>query len=177
MELPLPLHLFIHLFLALALGYLLGRHFKKVWLGLIFGFLGGFLIDLDHVLEYFFVFGPHFNLAYFIEGRQFLTSDRIRLIFHAWEYLPVLVLVALVFKRRKTFQAIVITIAVTASVHLLTDSFLNNYPLEYYAIFHRAENNYSAAQLLSPVQYEKMVKFRGEFNITPHPLNNLPNNQ
>jgi len=165
MELPLPIHLFIHFVLAITTGYLLGRHFKKIKLGIIFGFLGGFLIDLDHVLEYFFVFGPRFNLEYFLQGRQFLTSEKIYLIFHAWEYLPLLLIVALVFKKRETFRAAVLTLAVAASVHLLTDSLINNYSLQYYSIAYRAENGYAAQKLLSPAQYNKMEKSKGELGL------------
>ena len=156
MELPLPLHLFIHFFLAIATGYLLGRHFKKVWLGIIFGFLGGFLIDLDHVLEYFFVFGLRFNLVYFLQGREFLTGEKVHLIFHVWEYLPLLVLIAIIFRKRKIFQAAILTLAVAASVHLLTDCLINSYPVKFYSIVYRAENGYSAQKLFSPEQYIEM---------------------
>ena len=62
---PLALHLGIHFALAVLSGYLLGSYFNNKKLGVIFGILGGFLIDLDHVLEYFLVFGPSFNLQYF----------------------------------------------------------------------------------------------------------------
>jgi hypothetical protein len=165
MELPLPLHLLLHFSLAILIGYLLGRHFKKVGLGVLFGFLGGFLIDLDHVLEYFFVYGPHFNLIYFLEGRQFMISDKIRLVFHAWEYLPLLLLLALIFKKYQTVRVAIITLALAASVHLLTDSFLNRYPVQYYALSYRHENNFEAKKLLSPAQYEEMTRLRSEIDL------------
>ncbi|MFA5754198.1 MAG: hypothetical protein WC905_02435 [Patescibacteria group bacterium] len=165
MELPLPLHLLLHFSLAILIGYLLGRHFKKVGLGVLFGFLGGFLIDLDHVLEYFFVYGPHFNLIYFFEGRQFLASGKIRVIFHAWEYLPLLLLLALIFKKHQAVRAAIITLALAASVHLLTDSFLNKYPIQYYALSYRYENSFEAKNLLNPAQYGEMTRMRDELGL------------
>jgi hypothetical protein len=165
MELSLPLHLFLHFSLAILTGYFLGRHFKAVELGIICGLIGGFLIDLDHVLEYFFVYGWQFNLSYFLEGRQFLSSDKIRLIFHAWEYLPLFLLIAFIFKKKKALQAALIILAVSASVHLLTDSFLNQYPLQYYALAYRAENNFAADKILNPSAYQNYVELREQLNI------------
>jgi len=165
MELPLPLHLLLHFSLAILVGYLLGRHFKKVEIGVIFGFLGGFLIDLDHVLEYFFVYGWHFNLSHFLDGYQFLSSEKLYLVFHAWEYLPLLLLLATIFKKYKNIQAALVTLAFAASIHLLTDSFLNQYPLEYYALSYRYENNFSASKLLNPTEYNEMMIFKKELNL------------
>ena len=85
---PLSLHLIIHFSLAIIVGYFCGRLFKKPGLGIIVGIMGVFLIDLDHVLEYFLVFGPTFNLQYFIESRQFLVSDKIKLFFTLGNIFP-----------------------------------------------------------------------------------------
>ena len=87
---PLYIHLSIHFILAVLVGYYFGWRFKQVWLGIIIGIMGGFLIDFDHVLEYFLYYGWHFNMQYFIESRQFLLTDKIRIYFHAWEYFPLL---------------------------------------------------------------------------------------
>lgn len=152
---PLYLHLSIHFGLALLAGYLVGRHFKKNVLGLIAGLLGGFLIDLDHVLEYLLVFNWHFNLGYFLEGREFLAADKIYVWFHAWEYVPLLVLLAIVFKKYKALETFLFALALAASVHLLSDSAINQYPLEYYSLIHRQEVNFSAEKLLSPEEYAK----------------------
>jgi len=141
---PLSLHLIIHFTLAIITGYLAGLHFKKIELGVLIGFLGGFLIDLDHVLEYFLVYGFHFNLIHFLQGRQFLISDKIHLWFHAWEYVPIFFLLALAFKKNKVLETILITLAFAMSVHLLTDSVINKYPLKFYSLLNRVEVNFSA---------------------------------
>jgi hypothetical protein len=152
---PLSIHLFIHFALAILVGYLIGRHFKKIALGVVCGFLGGFLIDLDHVLEYFLVYGFNFNLIYFLQGREFLLSDKIHLWFHAWEYVIILVILTRLFKKYKTIQVVVVTLACAISVHLLTDSIINKYPHQFYSLSHRWELNFSAQALLSPSEYQK----------------------
>ncbi len=162
---PLSLHLLIHFTLAVFAGYLAGLHFKKIELGILVGFLGGFLIDLDHVLEYFLVNGLHFNLIYFLQGRQFLISDKIHLWFHAWEHVLLLLLLSLAFKRNKVSETIFITFAFAASVHLLTDSVINKYPPKFYSLLHRAEVNFSARELMRPEDYQKNQETKIELGL------------
>ena len=150
---PLLLHIFIHFILAIGLGYGLGRYFKKPWLCLILALLAGWLIDLDHVLEYFLVFGPHFNLIYFLQGREFLLSDKIHILFHAWEWVLLLGSVAcLIWKKKRTIAIVLITIAAGIFIHLWTDVFINQYAPQNYSIIYRATQGFSAPKLLSPVE-------------------------
>jgi len=162
---PLSLHLLIHFTLAILTGYLAGAHFKKIELGVLVGFLGGFLIDLDHVLEYLLVYSLNFNLIYFLQGRQFLISDQIHLWFHAWEYMPILLLLALVFKKKKTLETIFVTLAFAMSVHLLTDSVINKYPLKFYSLLNRTEVNFSAQKLMRPDDYQKNQETKIELGL------------
>lgn len=157
---PLALHLFIHLFLALLTGYLVGRHFKNIWLGITAGFLGGFLIDLDHVLEYFFIFGFHLNLYYFLTGRQFLKSDRIYIIFHAWEYIVPLLGLAWLFRQKKALKVFLLSLALASLVHLISDSLINNYPFKFYSIIYRSEQSFAAPRLLSPGQWTRNLELK-----------------
>jgi hypothetical protein len=162
---PLSIHLSIHFILAVLVGYYLGRRFKHLWLGIILGILGGFLIDLDHVLEYFFFYGPHFNLTYFIESRQFLLSDKIRIFFHAWEYFPLLLLIAWLFRQKQVLKMIFLTLAFAGLVHLITDVFINGYSLQYYSITYRALHHFSAPELLSPADYQLNQDYKQELGI------------
>lgn len=162
---PFPLHIFTHFALAILVGYLAGRHFKQIKLGILIGFLGGFLIDLDHLLEYLLFFGPHFNLGYFLDGRQFLLSNQIHLWFHAWEYIPLLILAAIILKKHKILETILVTLALAMSVHLLTDSIINQYSLQYYSLAYRADNNFAVEKLLSPEEYLKHLEQRRELGL------------
>jgi len=163
---PLSLHLSIHLFFALLCGYLAGRYFKRLELCLIAGIMAGFFIDLDHVLEYFLVFGLDFNLQYFIEGRQFLTSGRNFLIFHAWEYAPLLLLVGFLLRQKKAaLSAFLITFALAGSVHLLSDCFINGFSPRFYSLSYRASRGFWADKLLPLEDLERNRLLKQELGI------------
>lgn len=162
---PLYIHLAIHFLLAVLVGYLCGRVFKQVRLGIIVGIIGGFLIDLDHVLEYFLIFGTTFNLEYFLESRQFLISEKIRLYFHAWEYVPIFLLLVWFFRAKQKLQLIFVTLAFSSSVHLISDVLINNYYFRYYSIVYRYERDFSSSQLLSEEQYQRNLEYKKELGI------------
>lgn len=162
---PLFIHLSIHLLVAILTGYFCGRLFKNVYLGVFVGILGGFLIDLDHVLEYFIVYGPTFNLQYFLQSRQFLVSDKIRLYFHAWEYFPILLILAFIFRKKNNLKLIFFTFAMAGAIHLVSDVFINGYYFKYYSLIYRYQKNYSAAQLLEPEYYQLNLELKKELGL------------
>lgn len=159
---PLYIHLFIHFSLALISGYLPGRYFGRPWLGLFAGFLGGFLIDLDHVLEYFFVFGLNFNFSRFFSGWQFLKSDTIYLIFHAWEWVFLILVLALILRSLRNLKIFLLILSLALAVHLISDSLINNYPLRFYTISYRASQNFSAERLLGAEQWQGNLELKRE---------------
>jgi len=161
----LPLHLFIHFILAVLVGYLVGSHCRRPYLGIIAGLVGGFFIDLDHVLEYFLVYGPHFNIVYFFEGRQFLSSNQIHLWFHGWEYIPVILLAAWLLRRQKTVSIFLSAMILGASLHLATDCLINQYPPRNYSLFYRYSQNFSASKILDAIQYQKYIEDRKYFGM------------
>jgi hypothetical protein len=165
MPIPLPVHLSIHFILAVLVGYLIGYHYKKLWTGIIGGILGGFLIDLDHVLEYFLVLGPHFNLVDFFNGRQFLVSDQIHTWFHAWEYIPILLLVAWLCRRQKAVATFLLALTLGGFVHLVSDCLINNYPPRNYSLIYRYEVNFSTQKLLNADQYSKYLRDRSSIGL------------
>lgn len=158
LNLPLWLHLSIHFIIAVLSGYLLGKYFKKPILGIIAGIMGGFLIDLDHVIEYFIAFGLRFNLSNFLDGYQFLVSDKIYLIFHGYELVILLLLLAYLFRRKTNVKIFLIILTITGVIHLLSDTVINNYPLKNYTYTYRAINDFSAPKLLNEEQYQKNLK-------------------
>ncbi len=162
---PLTIHLLIHLSLAILTGYLAGKYFKRLELGILCGFIGGFLIDFDHVLEYFLVYGFSFDLMYFLQGRQFLISDQVRIWFHAWEYLPMLLLLAFIFRKKQTIKVVLITLALAGSVHLLSDSVINRQSLQFYSLINRASVDFSAKDLMRPEEYELNQKWKREMGL------------
>jgi hypothetical protein len=152
---PLSIHLSIHFLVAILVGYLAGRYFKKRSITFIAAITGGFFIDLDHVLEYFFYYGLHFNLNYFLAGREFLLSNKIHLFFHAWEYIPILFLVSYLLRKRKNLAIFILALCIAGTFHLISDVFINKYPFKFYSISYRASQNFLSVNLLSPEQYKK----------------------
>lgn len=160
---PLPLHLFIHLVVALLVGYLVGRAFKQVEAGLLGGLLGGFFIDLDHVLEYFLIFGRGFNIFSFFEGRHFLASEKIYILFHAWEYVPFLFLLAWLLRKKKQWAVLMAALAMGMFIHLISDCLINNYPPRNYSLTYRYQVNFEAKELLNAEQYQKFIENKRYF--------------
>lgn len=156
----LPLHILMHFVLALTVGFFVGGFFQKRDWGVFVAFFGGFLIDLDHLLEYFLVFGWQFNLTYFLEGREFLLSDKIHLWFHAWEYVILFLGLGFIFKKRKILEATFIVLAFSIAVHLISDSLINRYQLKYYSLAYRAEARFAAEKLLSPDDYLQNLELK-----------------
>lgn len=165
MTIPLPLHLFIHFTLAYLVGLAIGLRFKELEIGIMAGILGGFLIDLDHLLEYFLFYGWHFNPLYFIEGREFVLTNQIHLWFHAWEYVPLVLLLAWLVRQRRAWAAFFVALALAGFVHLASDCLINNYPVRNYSLIYRYHVDFSAPQLLNPEQYQKYIESRAYFNL------------
>ena len=109
---------------------------KSLIISLIFTFLGGVLIDVDHFIDHFLSFGVNFNYDYFIKGEYFLKSNKAYIVFHGFEYVilfGVLALFAKVGFRRMIF----ITIALGMLSHLLIDILLFPNPVKGYFILYR----------------------------------------
>jgi len=162
---PLSLHLLIHFSLAVLSGYFVGHWYKNVKLGVVLGIIGGFLIDLDHVFEYFLFYGLNFNLTYFLEGREFLLSDKIHLFLHAWEYIVLFSFLIIIFRKRKLIKFILITLLFAGTVHLITDCFINNYPPKNYSLIYRAKQNFLMPKILSSEQYQNNIEERKKLGI------------
>ncbi|MDA3802566.1 MAG: hypothetical protein PF488_01545 [Patescibacteria group bacterium] len=165
LNLPLWFHLLIHLTVALVGGYLLGKYNNKLKLGVIAGFLGGFLIDLDHVIEYFISYGLKFNLNKFLNGYQFLESDKVYLIFHAYELVILFLLLAYLFRKKANIKIFIIIFTISGFLHLVSDSIINNYPPKNYTYTYRAMNDFSAEKLLNRNQYQKNINLKNELGL------------
>ena len=164
-NLPLPLHLLLHFVLAVLAGWLVGRRFDKTALGIVAGILGGFFIDLDHVLEYFLVLGPHFNIVYFLEGRQYLTSSQVHSWFHAWEYVPPLLFLVWLLRKHVAGAVFVLALTLGGAVHLATDSVVNQYPVRNYSLIYRWRSNFAVEKLLNPAQYREFMEDKAHFDL------------
>lgn len=165
MDIPLPLHLSIHFLLAVVSSLLAGYYFKEKIVSFLAGIVAGFFIDLDHALEYLLVFKGHFNFQYFFEGRQFLTSEQLHLWFHAWELVPVLFIIAWLFRRQRVVKIIAITMAFAGAVHLATDVVINQVSPKFYLLGYRASRDFQMKNLMTPGVYQENLELKAELGI------------
>lgn len=165
MDIPLPLHLSIHFLLALLSGLLAGYYFRERLVSILAGIAAGFLIDLDHVLEYLLVFKGRFNFQYFFEGRQFLTSEQLHLWFHAWELVPLLLIIAWLFRRQRVVKIIAVTMAFAGAVHLATDLVINQVPPKFYLLSYRASQDFQMKNLMTADVYQENLELKAELGI------------
>ncbi|MCU0679994.1 MAG: hypothetical protein MUF50_01655 [Planctomycetes bacterium] len=144
---PLSIHLLIHFLFAVVAGWFIFKLWGVKWWSLLGGILGGFFIDLDHVLEYFLVFGWRFSFTKFFNGEQFVSTGVTHLYFHGWEYLVVLFLIILIIKNKK-LKSFLAALALGAFFHLICDVFINVMPVEVYSIIYRASKAFIFKQMV-----------------------------
>jgi len=158
----LYLHLSIHLFLSLLAGFVAWRMWKCPAVSFLSGITGGFLIDLDHFIDYFLAFGTHFRFDYFIVGYQFLKSDKLYIFFHAWEYGILLVGLVFVVKNR-ILKSIFLGVALGLFFHLATDVVVDEVPPATYSITQRIQNDFDIEKLV-PDHWEEHKQMKKEVN-------------
>lgn len=129
-------HEFLHLVIALVVGlvaYALFKQKRLIFLSLVVS-LG---VDFDHLADYFNYFGlnlqnPVTDIDYFcLSGKLFIPL-------HAWEFLPVLFILAW---KLENLRGVFITIALALTGHYLLDQFSHAMlPLGYSFLFRLSQN-------------------------------------
>ena len=134
----LSFHLFIHFFMCLIIGFLGSVILSIPFLySFIASLIGGFLIDLDHLIDYFLAFGFQHKLNYFLKGYQFLKSDKSYVLFHSFELSIFLILLAFILH-----YYLLLIIATSLFLHLITDLSINKLSLKFYFLIYRLINNF-----------------------------------
>lgn len=146
-------HLLIHFSLSLIAGIIVWMIWRKPIEAFLAALCGGFLIDIDHLIDYFLAFGLDFRLDYFFEGYQFLKSDKIFVLFHAWEY-GIILGVSILFFKNVRIKSVILGLALGLSIHLLSDSLFNELPLKSYSISYRIANGFSIENLVTEEHYQ-----------------------
>lgn len=157
------LHLSIHLSFALLVGFIVFRIWRKSTASFMGGALGGFLIDLDHLIDYFLAFGFNFKPDYFINGYQFLKSDKIYVLFHGWEYVIILMVIAVAVKNLK-LKSLVFALALGAFFHLSADVIINNASVKFYSIIFRSKNRFEVEKIVTPEHWREHLIEKSAIN-------------
>ena len=153
----LYLHELTHIIISLIVGLIIWKFSGNFYVILI-ALMGGFFIDLDHLIDYFLAFGPKFNLAYFLKGYSFLKTDKIYVLFHSWEL--VFIFFVLTFQRSnvRTFQPILLSFSLSLFLHLIVDVLTNNMKPQSYFLYYRIRNKFELKSLVTRDHYQKHLR-------------------
>ena len=141
-----------HVAMSLALGGGVWLLTQSLLAGLLC-FFSGFLIDVDHLIDYIINTGfKNFNFRniyriYLKMPKEYKenTVDKLYLIFHVGE-IVILLWVSFIFFRN--IYLIAITLAVTA--HLIMDSMAGKVKPQTYFISYRMKKNFKASEFFLP---------------------------
>lgn len=156
-------HLAVHFVSGLIVGFIVWRIWKKPVLSYLFAILGSVLVDLDHLIDYAIAFGLNFKLEYFLKGYQFLENGKIYVLFHGWEYVIILVVLAVILKS-KIVKSAILALALGLFFHISVDVFINVIPIRSYSIIYRVKNNFKIQKLVSSDHYEKYLVRKSNTN-------------
>ncbi len=114
-----------HLAVSTVISGILYTIFRS-WGLVIASFISGIFIDLDHIIDYFIINGIHFNLKefsnFFKKKKYWKVASkhwRINLIFHGWEWLVVLSILAGI----TNWNTVVTGILIGFGHHIILDVF------------------------------------------------------
>ncbi len=161
MNLSLPIHLSIHILFSFCAGLIIWKIWKKPMLAFVFALLGGFFVDIDHFIDYCLAFGFKWNWFYFKNDFQVLKSGKIYFLFHAWEFVLILTLLAFLFKN-KCVKTIFFSLALGLFFHLWTDVVIDQVSPKAYFLTYRIVNNFDNKAISSPKNYEKYLYYRAQ---------------
>ena len=115
----------------------------------------GVLVDLDHLIDYwYFKRRICFDRNEFLHSRYWERTGRLFVLFHAFEYLPLVFFFWQGWKGRK--WAVAATAAMSS--HVLADHFINELrPLGYF-ISYRLANGFRADRLIDPGKVARLKR-------------------
>ena len=133
----LLLHEILHGFVSLPFVYIMYRKTKSYTYSLI-PFVTTYLIDLDHWIDDFAYHGLNLNIDLFFKGEYFARTNRAFVLFHVWEWLLMLILLAY---QSKKWKSIKVGLILGIAPHLILDS-INVGNILFYSIVYRLINGY-----------------------------------
>lgn len=101
-----------------------------------------YLVDFDHLLEYFLYFGSDFDLIEFLKVEYFRNFGKIHVPLHSWEIAFVLGYLSWKYK----FKGWVSVFFVALLAHLIWDTYSNGLPPLFYFTTYRVLTGFSVPQ-------------------------------
>lgn len=162
----LTLHLFIHFISSLVAGVIAWLFWGNALTALMAGFVGGFLIDLDHIIDYIVAFGLKIRISYFLNGYQFLKNDKIYVLFHGWEYVILSIIALFIAPISEEFKVVVGSLAIGSFFHLVVDRYINpGMSYKAYSLFFRVWKRFELQEIVTPEHYLKHQELKKKAEI------------
>lgn len=143
-------HEIVHFLSCITVGIVFAKIYKN-WHLIIYSFLAGFFLDIDHLIDYFiFKHGFFLNLQEFLSSSYFDASNKVYLFFHGYEYAIIGFMVGLIIlKNNKRIRnatavvAVILVAAVSMFFHLVYDQISYRPKFLTYSIIYRASYNFT----------------------------------
>ncbi len=132
-----------HFSLSIIVGIIVGYFCHDFWaVGL--ALVGGFFIDGDHLIDYFINRGFKLNSADFFSGKHFVTSGKVYVFAHGFEYAIIFIALGFIFPN---LGWLFLSLGFSNLLHLLYDTVMNGAVWPTYFISYRAAKNFDHNKL------------------------------
>lgn len=130
-----------HLFITLLIGAYLYKKYRLwfIWPAV---FLTGFLLDIDHLFDYFLYYGPQFSLDTFLQTNHFVDAQTVYVPLHSWEISILLIFLGIKSEPKKV-QALFLALGLSLGGHLIWDQITNPANILAYSFIYRILNNFT----------------------------------
>jgi hypothetical protein len=112
---------------------------SKSWIIFTSSLISGVLIDIDHVLDYFWDYGINLRIKKFFEVMYSKKISRLWLIFHSWELLFLLIICAFLM----SWNPWIVGTIIGFTHHLISDQIFYKLNKWSYFFFWRMKNSFS----------------------------------
>lgn len=136
-------HVLIY-FLVLAVIFLVVKYFEITLIttkNILIGLAVTVGLDFDHFFDYFLYRGIAFNTAEFFSSSHFVSSGKIIIPLHSWEFATTLFIIYFLVRKRISLDWLFF-VAIGISVHLIYDTLFYSFNPLVYLIFYRAYYNF-----------------------------------
>jgi hypothetical protein len=146
-----------HIVISVSLGAVFWVITKSLTAGALCA-LGGFIIDIDHGIEYVWRFGVKRLTVKRIlaackqtyEGKEIFPFYKLHLFFHSFELAIIFVLISVI-----AGSLYLMAFSIGFSSHLIIDAVFNKRPALFYFLLWRMKNGFVAQRLLYPKDHDK----------------------
>ena len=136
-------HEFVHLALSLLVSFFLYRRYRN-WKLIPLCLVFGFLVDVDHLFDYFLYFGTSANINNFFNVNSYVhASGKVYVPLHGWEYIIFFYFAGWIIEKKVKIAGLKWAIVLSYSAHLIFDHFSFPHHVLGYSIIYRIYNNFS----------------------------------